>query len=641
MRTSQKQIYINSSILIFLIVLYQSHIAAFSSTNDSLNLKFHLHEKKSEVPVNVIRGPYLQSGTSSSMVVRWRTDADTESVVRYGTSPSVLDQAVQNLIPKSEHEITITGLSSGTEYYYEIADLTDTLVYRAADLYFKTSPPIGQTTSVNIWALGDCGTANDDAREVRDAFYNYNGSAHIDLMLLLGDNAYADGEDFEYQDALFENMYEDRLKNTVVWSTLGNHDGHAADGDTQTGPYFDIFTFPKAGEAGGLASGTEAYYSFDYANIHFIVLNSYDMDRDIGSPMYLWAENDIQNSGAEWIISVWHHPAYTKGSNDSDESSKCTEMRENFLPMSENNGVDLVLSGHSHSYERSFLLNGHYSYSNTFDPTSHIVQPTGDGDGKINGDGPYEKDLQETEGAVYIVPGSSGKTGSGTLDHPAHYFALDGLGSLSINVNDNELNVNFIRETEAIDDYFTIIKLLALPVELLSFKAEPAGNDLKLTWQTASENDNEGFEIYRSTDSDPDRTGWKKIGWVDGNGTTSESQYYTFYDDQPLSGTIYYRLKQVDINGDFEFTEIVSVKFFHTDVNINIFPNPAINEVFINVPEDHSIDEIRAFDLSGNVVFQTQPQNEMIDISNLKNGIYLLEMKINEKIYQERLVVLR
>ena len=68
--------------------------------------------------------------------------------------------------------------------------------------------------------------------------------------LMLGDNAYSDGTDAEYQDAVFD-MYPSLLRQTVVWPTLGNHDGHSADSDTLTGPYYGIFTLPKSGVAGG------------------------------------------------------------------------------------------------------------------------------------------------------------------------------------------------------------------------------------------------------------------------------------------------------------------------------------------------------------------------------------------------------
>ncbi len=79
-----------------------------------------------------------------------------------------------------------------------------------------------------------------------------------------------------------------------------------------TGPYYDMFTLPAAGEAGGIASGTEAYYSFDYANIHFICLDSYDVDRSVDGAMLTWLEYDLVATTADWIIAFWHHPPYTK-----------------------------------------------------------------------------------------------------------------------------------------------------------------------------------------------------------------------------------------------------------------------------------------------------------------------------------------
>ena len=79
-----------------------------------------------------------------------------------------------------------------------------------------------------------------------------------------------------------------------------------------------------------------------------------DVGDSVGGPMYTWCENDIQNTNAEWIIAFWHHPPYSKGSHDSDAESSLSSMRENIIPMLEDNGVDLILSGHSHSYERSY-----------------------------------------------------------------------------------------------------------------------------------------------------------------------------------------------------------------------------------------------------------------------------------------------
>ena len=434
--------------------------------NADSDLSFALNIEAQVAPsANIIRGPYLQKGTESSVVIKWRTDVPAQSIVNYGSSLGNLSSVSSDSPLKTEHEIEITGLSDASTYYYSISDQNGVIVPASSDLYFKTHPIIGAETPIRAWVLGDPGTANQNQRNVRDAYYNYTGTEHTDMILFLGDNAYGSGTDAQYQDAMFENMYEDKLKNTIAWSTLGNHDGYTADSGTQTGPYYDIFTFPKAGESGGIASGTEAFYSFDYGNIHFIVLESYETSRAVGGPMYQWAKMDIQNTSAQWIIVMFHHPPYTKGSHDSDNdfdsAGSLKEMRENFLPMLEDNGVDLVLSGHSHSYERSFFINGHYGKSNTFDPSTHIIA-NGNGDGKSNGDGEYEKDLcppMANKGAVYITTGSAGKiTGNGSLNHNAMYYSAKDLGSTVLEVNGDTLNIKFVRETGAIDDYFTILK---------------------------------------------------------------------------------------------------------------------------------------------------------------------------------------
>ena len=423
--------------------------------------------------VVVERGPYLQSGTPTSVVVKWRTGVATESVVQYGTILGSLSLNVTNANLTTEHEVTLSGLTPNTKYYFNIGNQTEVLSESVTgDMYVITGPTTGTKQFVRAWILGDPGTANNNQRYVRDAYYNYvattpTNTGKTDMMLFLGDNAYNTGKDSEYQNAFFD-VYDDMFKKSVAWSCLGNHDGQSADSATQSGPYYDIFTFPTTGEAGGTASGTEAYYSFDYANIHFIILDSHHTSRAVGGAMYNWALTDIQNTTQDWIVTLFHHPAYSKGSHDSDEDHRPIEMRENFMPMLEANGIDLVLSGHSHSYERSYFLNGHQGFANTFNPDEiskggHTVGPTGNGDGKADSDGAYKKASVATEGAVYITTGSAGQISGGDLNHQAMSVSLNELGSCVLEIEDDglggqNLTVKFIRETDGIDDYFTINK---------------------------------------------------------------------------------------------------------------------------------------------------------------------------------------
>ncbi|MBV6643017.1 MAG: metallophosphoesterase family protein [Cyclobacteriaceae bacterium] len=428
---------------------------------------------KKPASVEVERGPYLQSGTPTSVVVKWRTDKATESVVNYGTSLNSLSKRASSTTLTTEHEVTLSGLTPDTKYYYNIGNKAGILSEsNAGEMYVITAPPAGTRQFVRAWILGDAGTANNNQRAVRDAYYDYvadvsTNTGKTDMMLFLGDNAYGEGTDEQYQNALFD-IYDEMLKKSVAWSCLGNHDGKSADSKTQSGPYYDIFTFPTAAEAGGIASGTEAYYSFDYGNVHFIILDSHHTSREVGGAMYNWTLTDIQNTKQDWIVTLFHHPVYTKGSHDSDTEGRLIEMRENFMPMMEENGVDLILNGHSHSYERSYFLNGHYGFANTFNPDEiskggHTVGSTGYGDGREDSDGAYQKNSLDTEGAVYITTGSAGKISGGDLNHQAMSVSLNQLGSCVMEVEDDgkggqNLTVKFIRETDEIEDYFTINK---------------------------------------------------------------------------------------------------------------------------------------------------------------------------------------
>jgi acid phosphatase type 7 len=417
----------------------------------------------------VVRGPYLQQGTPDSVVVRWRTDVPTDSAVRFGTEPGNLEKESKTKWKTTEHVVMLSGLTPSTKYHYSVGNAEKPIGGPDGAGHFVTSPKPGTRRPIRTWVIGDAGTASARGNEglqakVRDAYYNYTGQRHTDLWLMLGDNAYGTGTDSEYQIAVFD-IYKDILKKSVVWPTLGNHDAGSAASITQSGAYYDMFTLPTLGQAGGLMSGTEAYYSFDYGNIHYICLDSEGTDRSVGGAMLTWLKNDLAATKQDWIISYWHHPPYTKGSHDSNTEAKLVEMRTNALPILEAGGADLNLTGHSHSYERSFLLDGHYGTQDTL--TAKMKKDAGDG--RPDGKGAYRKATLThgaNEGAVYVVAGSSGKVSlqneksakRGYLDHSAMFISLPRLGSMVIDVDGNRLDATFLSEAGERLDYFSIVK---------------------------------------------------------------------------------------------------------------------------------------------------------------------------------------
>src|SRR5712672_320615 len=165
----------------------------------------------------VTRGPYLQMGTPTSLVVRWRTDVSTDGRVRYGSSPSSLTSFADGTVG-TDHEITVSGLTADTLYYYSVGTTTTTLAGGNTNYFFVTFPPAGTPSPTRIWVLGDSGTADANAMAVRDAYFNATGSRHTDLWLMLGDNAYQSGTDAEYQTAVF-NIYPTMLRKSVLFPT--------------------------------------------------------------------------------------------------------------------------------------------------------------------------------------------------------------------------------------------------------------------------------------------------------------------------------------------------------------------------------------------------------------------------------------
>ncbi len=409
------------------------------------------------------RGPYLNQNNQNSIIIRWRTTQPVFGRVNFGTAVGSLNQMANESAARTDHVVQLTGLSPHTRYFYSIGSPTDTLVGDTVDYTFRTSPTPGTATDTRVWVVGDCGRATQFQRDVRDAYYAWTGSRAPDLCLMLGDNAYNSGTDAEYQ-AGFYDIYPTMFRKMPLWSCMGNHD--ANNGSTSTTanfPYFDMFTFPTAGECGGVASGTERYNSFDYGNIHFVNIDSQTSSLSATGPQAVWLANDLASTTKTWIIAFFHHPPYSKGSHDSDTETQMVQMRTNFGPILEAGGVDMVLVGHSHAYERSVLLDGHYGVSSTL--TASMKKNTGRGLTSTAG-GAYIKPLtgpRDHFGAVYTVTGSAGEISGGSLNHPVMYVSYNTGGTFNIDVNGTRLDATYVEKgatvgTFTTPDSFTMIK---------------------------------------------------------------------------------------------------------------------------------------------------------------------------------------
>jgi hypothetical protein len=167
-----------------------------------------------------------------------------------------------------------------------------------------------------------------------------------------------------------------------------------------------------------------------------------------------------------------------------------------------------------------------------------------------------------------------------------------------------------------------------LPVKLLDFTGYYDGGVDHLEWHTASELNNDHFELQRMTD-DGD---FASIGTIKGAGTTTQEQAYTFDDNNPLSGVNYYRLKQVDIDGNFAYSDIVAITTpANGSLSISIFPNPAKNYVNISVSAiDNGSGQLELVDILGKVIYQQDISLSSgttvtrLDLSSYETGQYLI-----------------
>lgn len=465
------------------------------------------------------RGPYLQSATPDSLVLVWRTEGPSRPQVRFGTAPQRLDrradpeqilvrtttvagrppqpgdlyrQPVDEAAAREEgdpdpstpenvfqFEARLSGLQPRTTYYYAVDDGDRLLAGGDADHVFTTPPAAGTPADLRLWVVGDSGTGERPQAEVFAGMQSYVGRTgrRLDMYLHVGDMAYGDGTDAEFQRNFFD-VYQPTLRQTVCWPTMGNHEGHTSRGLTGIGPYYDAYVLPTAGEAGGVASGCEAYYAFDAANVHFVCLDSHDLDRSPAGAMAQWLAADLEHAQGDWLIAFWHHPPYSKGSHDSDREEQLIEMRENLMPLLEAYGVDLVLAGHSHIYERSMLIDGAYAT-----PTVVDGVVLDDGDGRPDGDGSYRKSAgrRPHQGTVAVVSGHGGASlgRKGTL--PLMREILLDYGSLILDVRGDVLEGTMIDRAGQERDRFQIVKRGVTEPRVVARPRLPADDPAQIT----------------------------------------------------------------------------------------------------------------------------------------------------------------
>lgn len=277
--------------------------------------------------LTITRGPYIQDLKPDSVTIAWRTDTASDGRIDYGTTTSYTHN-VGNGSLVTQHAFTIIGLTPATTYYYKVSSGGGSV--SSADSSFRSGKGAGYNTFTFV-AYGD--TRTDIASHTLVA----NRVAAIDpeIMIHVGDLVYS-GDSTSGWDPEFFAPEQAIIARSCVFPAIGNHEGSG-------GNYLTYFYLPSAN------SGTERYYSFDYANAHFIALDTWGTPYTAGSVQYNWLVSDlIANQSKQWIFVYFHHPPYSSGAHGSD-----LNVRTHLSPVFEQYPVDLIFAGHDHDYEHA------------------------------------------------------------------------------------------------------------------------------------------------------------------------------------------------------------------------------------------------------------------------------------------------
>lgn len=300
----------------------------------------------------IVRSPYVQDVTTERFTVLW-TEAVSARVPTTGRTVRPAPVRVEVTTPEGElvataeahadrlapaldavqYAATVDGLAPDRTWCYRLR-MGDAALTAPAGV--RTAPAAGSGAPVRFVAFGDAGDGSEAQRAVARAMED----VPFDLMLVTGDLAAYVGTPREYEQHVF-GVYRDVLRHVPLYVAAGNHDYKADAGATMRA----FFALPRNGGPGA----DERWFSFDRGDVHFVGLDS----EDLTAAQLRWLEADLAGNALPWTVVFLHRPPFSSGSHGSDPV-----IREKVWPILVRHGVDLVLAGHDHDYERTTPQDG-------------------------------------------------------------------------------------------------------------------------------------------------------------------------------------------------------------------------------------------------------------------------------------------
>ena len=310
-----------------------------------------------ELLANFPRGPFVANASTNSIQVIWRTPVAADSVVEYGTDPS-LGSEIADAALMTNHVLTLSGLLPGTEYFYRVRSTAGGVTARSPLLSFHTFKPRGDFTFL---VTADGG----DGLPAKYRIASVMAQTPADLVLHCGDIVY-DYFSLGREDYRCLSVYGPQMRSVPFYFSAGNHD---VNGPSFEEPYLQTVYLPT-----NPVTGTEHFYSFDQGDAHFTVLfvpwlrnvpqlEPYQLTN--GSPQYCWLTNDLATSTKPWKFLFLHigltDSGYHRGDDDNNNGvPDHLELQEWLLPVAQRYGVQIIFHGHNHDYERSNPMRGVY-----------------------------------------------------------------------------------------------------------------------------------------------------------------------------------------------------------------------------------------------------------------------------------------
>lgn len=295
--------------------------------------------------------PFLQNLRRHAATINWISTATGDGRVDW-TAPGQTARSVKSKIrtltaretgltfPLYRHRVDLAGLTQRTPYAYAVFQ-NDRVLPGCENLTFQTP---GQDNTSRMVVLGDSGTGSREQNTLAAMMI----ARRPDLMLHTGDLVYPSGTVDAYLERFFA-PYAPLLERIPVFPCPGNHDYYCEEANF----YVALNSLPSA----GIPEAEGRYYSFDWENAHFVVLDSnLPLEQAVAGQgkMLEWLEQDLAADRHFWKIAMFHHPPYAGGPNEDDPLSHLA--RKHIVPILERHGVQLVLNGHEHNYQRSHAI---------------------------------------------------------------------------------------------------------------------------------------------------------------------------------------------------------------------------------------------------------------------------------------------